>query len=194
VFGFSFGELLVLAIVAMVVIGPKDLPRVLRKAGQLAGRLRRMASDIRSQSGIDDVLRHEGIADDLNEIRRLARGEIDAVARTARIDLNGVATAAPAPAPDDPYAPGGGVAIARERECPREGPDAYGALADTAVVYAAGLIDSPLARDPLYFLGDPDAPRPAPASPPAAPEANPEPRATPPEAPGAADTEPAHHA
>ena len=40
-FGLSFGEICVLVIVAIVVIGPKDMPVVLRKAGQLAGRIRR---------------------------------------------------------------------------------------------------------------------------------------------------------
>ncbi len=55
-FGFSFGEFLVLLIVGMVVLGPKELPKVLRKLGQWSGRLRRMASELRAQSGIDEVL------------------------------------------------------------------------------------------------------------------------------------------
>ena len=60
-FGLSFGELCVLLIVAMVVLGPKELPRYLRKAGQIAGRLRRMAFEMREKSGIDEVLRTEGL-------------------------------------------------------------------------------------------------------------------------------------
>jgi prepilin-type N-terminal cleavage/methylation domain-containing protein len=34
VFGFSLTELLVVIVVALVVIGPKDLPKMLRKLGQ----------------------------------------------------------------------------------------------------------------------------------------------------------------
>ena len=172
-FGFSFGELVVLLIVAMVVIGPKDLPKVLRKLGQWAAKLRRMATDIRVQSGIDDVLRNEGIASDIAEIRRLARGEIDAVSRAARVDLNAAAgpvAAAALPGRDDPYAHGPNfdqVPIDRERETPRDGPDNYRGLPDTALVYASTLPLTPLAKDPLYVVGDANAPLPLPPAPPA---------------------------
>jgi sec-independent protein translocase protein TatB len=84
VFGLSFGELMVLLIVAVVVLGPKELPRYLRKAGELAGRLRRLAFEMREKSGIDEVLRTEGIDRDIAEIRRLARGELGQVAAAVR--------------------------------------------------------------------------------------------------------------
>ena len=77
----SFGELAVVVIVALVVMGPKELPKVLRKLGQWAGKLRRMAADLRAQSGIDDALRTEGLDDDIREIRKLARGELDGVSK-----------------------------------------------------------------------------------------------------------------
>ena len=65
-FGLSFGEIIVLVIVAVVVIGPKDMPKVLRKLGQWAGKAHRMAADLRVQSGIDDVLRNLGAATGLS--------------------------------------------------------------------------------------------------------------------------------
>ena len=37
-FGIDSGEFLVIAVVALVVIGPKDLPRVMRVVGQFVGR------------------------------------------------------------------------------------------------------------------------------------------------------------
>src|SRR5262245_42638434 len=82
VFGFSFSELVVLVIVALVVIGPKELPKVLRKLGQWAGKLRRLAADLRAQSGIDEVLKVDGLGENINEIRKLARGELDDVRRS----------------------------------------------------------------------------------------------------------------
>lgn len=156
-FGFSFGELVVLVIVAIVVIGPKDMPKVLRKVGQFAGKLRRMASDIRTQSGIDEVLRGEGIAEDIAEIRKLARGEMESVTR-------GASLAATSSVPrNDPYvAPRDEIIVQREREYPREGADSYQALPDTALVYARTLPRSPLAQDPLYVVGDREAALPAP--------------------------------
>jgi len=161
VFGFSLSELVVVVIVALVVIGPKDLPKMLKKAGQWAGKIRRMASDLRAQSGIDDALRTEGLTDDINEIRKLARGELDAVKRADDPSeaLSGLAgAAAPSlaaysrndrdPGADDFY-------VVRDREYPREGSDGYNSLPDNAIVYAQGLPKSPLASDPLYVTGDP---------------------------------------
>jgi sec-independent protein translocase protein TatB len=84
VFGLSFGELMVLLIVAMVVLGPKELPKYLRKAGQFAVRMRRLAYEMREKSGIDEVLRSEGIDMDIAEIRRLARGELTGVVQAVK--------------------------------------------------------------------------------------------------------------
>lgn len=89
-FGLSFGELVVLLIVAVIVLGPKELPRYLRKAGQLAGRVRRLAFEMREKSGIDEVLRAEGIDRDIAEIRKLARGEIGGVVAAVRSTADAV--------------------------------------------------------------------------------------------------------
>src|SRR6478672_1488131 len=92
----SFGELAIVVIVALVVMGPKELPKVLRKLGQWAGKLRRMAADLRAQSGIDEALRTEGLDDDIAEIRKLARGELDAVHRSVDMsNITGVAAVKP---------------------------------------------------------------------------------------------------
>lgn len=166
VFGLSFGELCVLLLVAMVVLGPKELPRYLRKAGQFAGRMRRLAYEMREKSGIDEVLRTEGLDREIAEFRRLARGEITGVAAAMRSVASAARIGEGTP---DPYA---GVApvvdaqpfplpvvVLREREYPREGADSYGALPDTAVVDEASLPTSPLAEDPLYVRGEsPTAP------------------------------------
>jgi sec-independent protein translocase protein TatB len=153
VFGFSLSELIVVIVVALVVIGPKDLPKMLRKLGQYSGKLRRMASDLRAQSGIDEALRTEGLADDIAEIRKLARGELDAVQRS--VDITGT-SARPADTTSASSGYRDDFFVVRDREYPRDGADAYGALPDNAIVYAEGLPKSKLARDPLYVLGDPN--------------------------------------
>jgi sec-independent protein translocase protein TatB len=48
-FDISWTELLVIAVVAIVVIGPKDLPRALRVLGQWSGKIKRMAREFQSQ-------------------------------------------------------------------------------------------------------------------------------------------------
>jgi sec-independent protein translocase protein TatB len=179
VFGLSFGELLVLLLVSVVVLGPKELPRYLRKAGQFAGKMRRLAFEMRQKSGIDEVLRTEGIDRDIAEIRQLARGELGgvmAVARStvdaARLHPNGTAPtatvaasstalggasgAAPHPGLPVQAAPIDSIAyptVAVEREYPAEGADAYGALPDGAAVYDGAFPASPLAEDALYTRG-----------------------------------------
>ena len=176
--GVSGTELVLIILVALVVAGPKDLPRMLRTVGQYAGKLRRMAAELRAQSGIDDALRTEGLADDINEIRKLARGELDGVARAARYAVDGPGSRAPddaaaltaLPAASSPFSGSSsgyrdGFTVAREREYPRDGADCYGCLPDNAIVYLDVLPKSALARDPLYMLGDdagvfPPAPEP----------------------------------
>ncbi|MGC4251877.1 MAG: Sec-independent protein translocase protein TatB [Sphingobium sp.] len=54
-FDIGSSELLLIVIVAVVVIGPKDLPRALYKVGQIVGKARGMARHFRT--GIDAMVR-----------------------------------------------------------------------------------------------------------------------------------------
>ena len=54
-FDIGYSELLLIAIVALVVIGPKDLPNVMRAVGKWVGKARGMARHFRS--GIDTMMR-----------------------------------------------------------------------------------------------------------------------------------------
>jgi sec-independent protein translocase protein TatB len=47
-FDFSFAEMLIVGIVALIVIGPERLPSVARKVGTYVARLRRFVSSVRS--------------------------------------------------------------------------------------------------------------------------------------------------
>lgn len=60
-FGIDSAELLIVAIVALVVIGPKDLPRVMRSVGHWVGRARGMAKHFRS--GMDTMIREAELDD-----------------------------------------------------------------------------------------------------------------------------------
>ena len=48
-FDIGWGELLVIGVVALIAIGPKELPGVLRMTGQWMGKVRRMASEFQDQ-------------------------------------------------------------------------------------------------------------------------------------------------
>jgi sec-independent protein translocase protein TatB len=132
VFGVSLTEIAVIAVVTLVVVGPHKLPGMMRTLGQWLGRLRRLTTEMRTQSGIDDILRQEGIAGGLNELRALVRGELSHIERA-------VASPASHPAAPDPYVDG--FEADASRESPVEGPDAYGALPDDLVDDAAAPLD-----------------------------------------------------
>jgi sec-independent protein translocase protein TatB len=69
-FDIGWGELLVIGIVALVVIGPKELPSVLRTMGQGMAKLRRMASEFQGQ--FQEAMREAEIADLKKEAEKLA--------------------------------------------------------------------------------------------------------------------------
>lgn len=74
-FDIASGELLLVALVALLVIGPKDLPRVLRYVGQWVGKARRMASHFRS--GIDEMVRQS----ELEELEKKWAAENERIMR-----------------------------------------------------------------------------------------------------------------
>ena len=59
-FDIGATELLVIVIVAIIVIGPKDMPLALRTAGRWIGKVRRMSAHFRS--GIDTMIREAEMA------------------------------------------------------------------------------------------------------------------------------------
>jgi hypothetical protein len=85
-----------------------------------------MTSEVRRQTGIDDILRQEGIQGGLAELRGIVRGDLSAIHRP-------VAHATPlaADAVVDHY--GDPLEFDRLREYPTEGPDAYGAIPEDLI-------------------------------------------------------------
>jgi sec-independent protein translocase protein TatB len=60
-FDIGWSELLVIGIVALIAIGPKELPGVLRTVGQWMGKIRRMASEFQGQ--FQEAMREAEMAD-----------------------------------------------------------------------------------------------------------------------------------
>ncbi|MBV8104932.1 MAG: twin-arginine translocase subunit TatB [Hyphomicrobiales bacterium] len=77
-FDFDFGKLMVVAIVALAVIPPKDLPRVMRTVGQVVGKMRRMAAEFQGQ--FMDAMREA----DLESVRK----ELEALNEKAKIETS----------------------------------------------------------------------------------------------------------
>jgi len=113
-------ELLVIAAVALIVVGPKDLPVLLRKLGQFVGRMRGMASEFRAS--FDEMARQTELDDLRKEVEAMRSGQyiqpfkdaaeaardvglddtfaqIDASLNSGTIQANPMAAYSPAPDP-----------------------------------------------------------------------------------------------
>jgi sec-independent protein translocase protein TatB len=74
-FGIGYSELLVIAMIGLVVIGPKDLPRVMRQIGRWVGKAQGMARHFRS--GLDTMIREA----ELEELEKKWREENERIMR-----------------------------------------------------------------------------------------------------------------
>jgi sec-independent protein translocase protein TatB len=68
-FGISWNEYILIAIVALIVIGPKELPAVLRAVGQWTAKIRRMAAEFQGQ--FQEAMREAEMADLKKEVDNL---------------------------------------------------------------------------------------------------------------------------
>jgi len=68
-FGIGYTEIMVIALVAIIVIGPKDLPKVLRAFGRTMQKVRGMAREF--QGHLDQAMREAGVDDIKKEISNL---------------------------------------------------------------------------------------------------------------------------
>ena len=88
--GIGFSELLLLALAALIIVGPKDLPMMMRKIGQFVGKGRAMAREF--QAAFDDIARQSELDELKKEIEELRRDNAMTQAaddlRAAEADIN----------------------------------------------------------------------------------------------------------
>ncbi len=65
-FDIGWQELFIVAVLALIVVGPKDMPRMIRTVRSWIRRAREMARDF--QSGLDDVVREADLEDLRNQV------------------------------------------------------------------------------------------------------------------------------
>ena len=113
-FDLTSSKLLILGIVALIVVGPKELPFLLRTVGKYVAMLRRQANEFRAQ--FDEAMREaelDGIKKDLENVAREtettlrdAQSGIDRDIRSATDDIDhSIKSAAAPPAPEPPSGP-----------------------------------------------------------------------------------------
>jgi sec-independent protein translocase protein TatB len=76
-FDLTSSKLLILAVVALIVVGPKDLPALMRTVGRYLGMIKRQANEFRAQ--FEDAMRESELSDLKKEVEQLgeeARGTL----------------------------------------------------------------------------------------------------------------------
>ncbi|WP_298433283.1 Sec-independent protein translocase protein TatB [uncultured Jannaschia sp.] len=162
-FDIGWSELLVIGIVALIVVGPKDLPKMFRTLGEFTGKARRMAREF--QSAMNEAADESGVNDIAGDLRKIANPKkygIDKI-KEATSDLT-------AWAPDEETGP-------NTRDLAEKRADAKARIAENA----SRMAEQRKAREAAEAQADLDALKPDPAAaPPAKParaKAAPKPKA-----------------
>ena len=142
-------ELVVIAIVLIIVVGPKDLPPMLRTFGKMMTKMRGMAGDFRQQfdealkeADLDDVRKTLSDAQKLNPAHSLreAMNPLRQMGNDIKADLQKATTPDPAPKP-------AAADIAAEAVVPQDQPEtAPVAAAQAAAQASAGATDTAVAK------------------------------------------------
>lgn len=69
-FDIGWSELMIIGVVALIVVGPKDLPMMFRKVGNFVGKARGMASDF--QSAMNQAADESGVKDLAESVKKAA--------------------------------------------------------------------------------------------------------------------------
>jgi sec-independent protein translocase protein TatB len=98
-FDIGFSEIALIAVVALLVLGPERLPRVARTAGALLRRARASWQNVRSE--IERELAAEDLKRTIHETRRAADVRADVEAAAADVEAAARRTESSKPAPSD---------------------------------------------------------------------------------------------
>jgi sec-independent protein translocase protein TatB len=77
-FDIDAGKILILGVIALVILGPKELPRVMRQVGNALGKMRRMAAEFQTQ--FMDAMKESEMAELKKDMQKMAD--------QAKVDIN----------------------------------------------------------------------------------------------------------
>lgn len=114
-FDIGFSELMVIAVVALIVIGPEKLPKVARTVGHLFGRMQRYVNDVKAdisrEMALDDLRKLQA---SMQETAQSLEQSVNDTVRSAETEMNRIAGDAPAGGTVDSNPAGAGIPAAAE--------------------------------------------------------------------------------
>jgi len=88
-FDIAFSEMLIIAVIALVVIGPEKLPKVAKTVGHLLGKAQRYVSDVKSEINremeIDELRKLQA---EMQAAATKVEGDVQTTLRDAEFDMN----------------------------------------------------------------------------------------------------------
>lgn len=117
-FGIGIPELMLIGFVALIVVGPGDLPKTLRAIGRSIREFQRATRELRQEAGFDEVV---------DEVTRPLREGLSGIEEEVRTTVDETKRSVTASLEAEP--------VDLAMEYPEGGPDDFGALPEGATVY-----------------------------------------------------------
>lgn len=117
-FGIGIPELMLIGFVALIVVGPGDLPKTLRAIGRAIREFQRATRELRQEAGFDEVV---------DEVTRPLREGLSGIEDEVRSTVDDTKRSLTASIEAEP--------VDLAMEYPEGGPDDFGALPEGATVY-----------------------------------------------------------
>ena len=83
-FDIGFSEMIVIAVIALIVLGPEKLPRVARTAGHLLGRMQRYVNDVKAD------INREIELDELRKLQKEMQNTAQSIEQTVKGEIHSV--------------------------------------------------------------------------------------------------------
>ncbi|MBM3341805.1 MAG: twin-arginine translocase subunit TatB [Betaproteobacteria bacterium] len=83
-FDIGFSQIIVIAVIALIVLGPEKLPRVARMAGHMLGRMQRYVNDVKAD------INRETELDELKKLQKEMQNTAQSIEQTVRGEINAV--------------------------------------------------------------------------------------------------------
>lgn len=153
-FDIGFSELVLIGIVALVVFGPEELPRIARTAGHMLGRLRRYVSDVKADISREmEAADLKNVVSEVQESARALQGSLNEQAASLKAEFAGISSL---PAEIDstlreslqtPVAEPVSAPSPVQAALPEAGPEGEAATPEPAQASAAPALPEPVAPD-----------------------------------------------